>query len=74
MLYHAIPSGVHTPLTCQSLIVGLVASFLWPWCRLQVAIGITARFVVRHDLSEDEAVQASKSVPVMTCWAGFRVT
>jgi len=30
--------------------------------RLQVAIGITARFVVRHDLSEDEAVQVVKYI------------
>ena len=38
------------------------------FCRLAVAIGITARFVVRHDLAEEEAVQVRKSNVEVSSW------
>ena len=34
-------------------------------CRLGVAIGIIARFAVRHDLAEDEIHQATTSLASM---------
>ena len=71
-LGQCLHSGDKKPLTQKTFIAGATGEFaafafvafenLSPE-RLGIAMGIAARFVVRHDLSEDEAAQVQLTWP-----------